>query len=223
MTQIQAFFWDYDNTILETVEAHIHKHRVILAKNGIELSDAFHQRIYENNGYQNWAWMKEELGLKVAQKEYLEAVDTEFQRHLETLEMRPGVAELFKLIDGLDIPQAIVTNARRNSAEPVLRAKNILPMMQFVLFKEDYEGKKPDPMPYLTGFKKMESLLEVPLEPKRCIAIEDDPKGVESANKAGAIVIHRRLRETEAPSPYAHYSCFHEEDFIRIVRALILI
>lgn len=218
---IQAFFWDYDNTILETAEAHWNKHRIILAQCGIELPEMYRQQIYENNGSQNWEWIKNELGLKVPEKEYLEAVDSEFQKHLAALEMRSGVAELFKLIDDLGIPQAIVTNARRASAEPVLKKKGIIPCMKFVLFKDDYEGRKPEPAPYLAGFKKMESIMGKTLNPKQCIVVEDDPKGVESAHKAGAIVIHRKLSEAEADSPFANYSCFHQEDFMRLVRNLL--
>ena len=219
---IQAVFWDYDNTILSTAEAHWKKHQIALAKEGIQLDEMFRCRIYENNGYQNWAWMKGELGLKIPEKEYLQIIDEEFHRYIDALEMRPGVPELFDMFKRLKIPQAIITNSRRASAEPVLRSKKIMPFMEFVLFKEDYEGRKPDPSPYLAGFKKMEVMTGYVIEPKRCIAIEDDPKGVESASKAGAIVIHRRLREDEPSSSYAEYSCFNKNEFVKIVENLIL-
>lgn len=217
---IQGFFWDYDNTILETAEAHWNKHQVVLARYGIELNEIYRKRIYENNGNQNWEWLKDQLGLKVPQKEYLQEVDFEFQQQMNHLEMRPGVASLFTWIDESGIPQAIITNARRDSAEPVLNEKQIAPLMKFILFKEDYEGRKPDPAPYLAGFKKMAELMGQPIDPKRCIAVEDDPKGVESAHRAGAIVIHRKLAEHEKDSHLADYCCFHESDFINIVRSL---
>ncbi len=220
---IQAFFWDYDNTIFETADAHWHKHRVVLKQHGIELNEILRKRIYENNGYQNWAWMKEELGLKIPQKEYLEAVDGEFQRHMSKLHMRPGVAELIKLINQLGIPQAIITHARRDSAEPVLKAKEIMPLIRFVLFKEDYKGSKPEPTPYLIGIEKMNNMIGKSLNPKESIAIEDDPKGIESAHKAGLIVIQRKLSEDQPDSPDADYCCFHQEDFVRIVKRLLQI
>lgn len=214
---IQAVFWDYDNTILATAEAHWKKHQVVLLGLGIELSEIYRQQIYENNGNQNWAWMSKDLGLAVPEKEYLAAVDGEFQRHMLSLEMRPGVADLFELLNQRGIPQAIITNARRDSAKPVLDGKNITPLMQFVLFKEDYSGRKPEPTPYLQGFQKMGEILRCVLDPKRCLAIEDDPKGVESAHRAGAIVIHRKLDPEDPPAPYADYSCFHSEDLFKIV------
>jgi HAD superfamily hydrolase (TIGR01509 family) len=218
---ILALFWDYDNTILETAEAHWKKHCHVLALQGIELKEAHRQRVYENNGNQNWQWMHDELGLNVPRKEYLEAIDAEFQHHLLSLEMRSGVREIFSMAIELKIPQAIVTNARRDSAEPVLKEKKIDSLMKFALFKEDYEGRKPDPAPYLAALKKMEAVLGATLNPKDCLAIEDDPKGVESAHLAGLTVIHRKLHEEDPASPYADYSCFQERDFIKIVTHLL--
>jgi len=216
---VQAFFWDYDNTILETAESHWIKHQVVLAKYGITLKEVFRKRVYENNGYQNWAWMKDELGLEVSQEEYLKEIDLEFQKHITDLEMRSGVAELFELLESLEIPQAIITNARRDSAEPILKAKGILPKMKFVLYKEDYEGRKPDPTPYLAGIQMMQEAIKGPIS--TYIAIEDDPKGVESAFKAGAIVIHRKLTEDAIPTPYAHYTCFTKDDLLKIALTLL--
>lgn len=218
---IQAVFWDYDNTIATTAEAHWKKHLTVLAKQGIELNERFRKRVYENNGNQNWKWMKDELGLQVAEKEYLDEVDCEFQRYMSELEIRPGITEIFTLIQELHIPQAIITNARKNSAKPILDSKGITPFMEFILFKEDYEGRKPQPAPYLCGLKKMEETLGKTLDPHRCIAIEDDPNGVESAHHAGIIVIHRKLNEKDAESPYANYCCYHKEDLIRIVKQLL--
>lgn len=217
---MQAVFWDFDNTIIDTASAHWKKHHTILSRQGIQLNPSYQKRIYENNGSQNWKWLHEELGLKMAEKEYLEAIDFEFQQNMHNLEMRPGVLELLQTIKQLNIPQAIVTNARRNSAKPLIDQKNISPFMQFILFKEDYEGRKPDPAPYFRAFEKMETFLNKPLEPKRCLVIEDDPKGVESAHKAGATVIHRKLHEEGSNSPYADYCCFHTEAFLTFTNKL---
>lgn len=218
---VQAFFWDYDNTILETAEAHWNKHRVVLAKHGLTLNKSFRQRVYENNGSQNWEWMKETLGLKVGQREYLEAIDEEFQRHMMDLQLRPGIEEIFKLLIDLKVPQAIITNGRRQSVEPVLHQKNIFSLMSFVLCKEDYDGRKPDPQPYFLGFQKMEAFIRGPVCPARCIVVEDDPKGVESAHKAGAIVIQRKLHENQPDCQYANYRCHKKQDFIAIVKHLL--
>lgn len=218
---IAAIFWDYDNTILETAEAHWKKHVHVLNLQGIELNESHRKRVYENNGTQNWQWMHEELGLNMPQNEYLEAIDTQFQVYLDKLEMRSGVEKIFSIAESNNIPQAIVTNARKSSAEPVLKAKKINALMKFILFKEDYQGRKPDPTPYLEALKKMQTVLGTSLRPKDCLAIEDDPKGVESAHRAGLTVIHRKLKEDSVSCPQADYCCFHEEEFVNIVTNLL--
>lgn len=218
---IQAVFWDYDNTIISTAEAHWKKHKTVLARHGIELNESFRKRIYENNGNQNWAWLKSELGLTVPENEYLAEIDLEFQKHMIDLETRSGVTELFNLIGKLGIPQAIITNARKNSAKPVLDAKHITSRMKFILFKEDYDGRKPEPTPYMRGFEKMETILGKKIDPKKCLVIEDDPNGVESAHKAGSIVIQRKLNMNESNSPYASHCCFDESEFINTVRRIL--
>lgn len=219
--KIQALFWDYDNTILETAEAHWNKHAFVLANHGIILNEEFKQKIYENNGSQNWQWIKNELGLKLKEKEYLKVIDAEFQQHMLQLKMRPGIEHLIDLIAAHRIPQAIITNARRDSAEPVLHQKKILSKMNFILYKEDYEGRKPEPTPYLKGFQTMEKIIGEPLIPCRCIAVEDDPKGVESASKAGAIVVHRKLNRNVEDCIFANHNCFYEQDFIDLILKLL--
>ncbi len=219
---IQAIFWDYDNTILESAEAHWNKHLKVLSRMGIPLDEKHRRRIYENNGNQNWSWMKEELGLKTPEKEYLQEIDREFHKEMCSLKFRPGVQELFEVFNDLEIPQAIITNARRDSAEPVLRDKKLLGWMKFVLYKEDYEGRKPDPEPYLKGLSMMGERLGYPLDPKKCLAIEDDPKGVESASRAGLLVVQRKLKQNEPDSPFAHYCCYQADEFVGIVKSIVL-
>ena len=68
---IKFVFWDSDNTLVETAEHHWRKHFEILKAHDIALGDQYRERVYTNNGSQNWNWMKEELGLKLDEKTYL--------------------------------------------------------------------------------------------------------------------------------------------------------
>lgn len=215
---IEAVFWDYDNTILETAEAHWNKHKICLARHGIELAEQYRQRIYHNNGNQNYDWMNTELGLIIPREQYLSEIDTEFQKHMIAYPMREGIEDAFDYLADKKIPQCIVTNARTASAKPVLEAKNITGRMVFTLYKEDYEGRKPDPLPYLTAIKKMEEHIGKSLTPRNCLAIEDDPKGVESAHRAGLTVIHRKLSKDQDPCEYANHVCHSTDDFLKLIK-----
>jgi HAD superfamily hydrolase (TIGR01509 family) len=218
---IYAVLWDYDNTLFATAQAHWSKHEVVLAKHGIILGSEHKQRVYDNNGNQNWQWLYEELNLRVSKDQYIKEIDDEFKKHISRIELRSGVLGLLKKIKDCQIIQAIVTNGRKSSVESVLKANGIDHFMKFILYKEDYEGRKPEPAPYLTALGRLEELMQKPLESKKCIAIEDDPNGVESAHKAGLTVIHRKLFQKAPDSAYADYSCYSEADFAAVVHHLI--
>ncbi len=217
MQNIQAVFWDYDNTILETAQGHWEKHFVTLKKYGINLDEKYRQKIYHNNGSQNWQWINKELNLKIPEQQYLNEIDSYFQNKMTNLPYREGVEEAFKYFTKKKIPQAIVTNGRTASVKPILEGKGINKIMKFILYKEDYDGRKPEPTPYLTAIKKMEEIIGKKLNPKQCLAIEDDPKGVESAHKAGMTVIHRKLSQNQAPCKIADYIAFTKNDFLNVI------
>lgn len=223
-TLTQAVFWDYDNTLIATAEAHWHKHQIVLQRYDIVLEEKHRPLIYSYNGNQNWEWMNRDYRLeeKVSKENYLYQVDEVFKQTMVDLPFRPGVTEAIALIKSLGIPQGIVTNARRLSAAPLLEAKRISSEMVFILYSEDYIGKKPLPDPYLKGLEIMQAHVNQPIAAMHCLAIEDDPKGVESAKKAGLTTIHRKLKLEDAPSPFADHSCFDGGDFLQIIQSFLI-
>lgn len=218
---ICALFWDFDNTLIETAQAHWDKHVNVLKDLGITLDPIYKRRVYENNGYQNWLWMHQELGLTLPESQYLQAIDEEFQKVIEHLKIRDGASEILELAKSLKIPQAIITNARKTSAEPVIKSKGLAAYMEFILYKEDYEGRKPSPSPYLKGLEKMQEGLQKALDPQNCLAIEDDPKGVEAAKKANLCVVQRPISNHETKCPFADYSTYEKDSFINLISQLL--
>ena len=193
MTEILYVFWDSDNTLVETAEHHWHKHVETLKNHGINLSDQYRQKIYENNGAQNWAWITEELTLNIPQEEYLNQIDQWYFDHIDEINIRSGVLEAIQHFKSNDIPQGVVSNGRRRSVMAALEAKSLAPNFDFILCKEDYEGRKPDPAPYLAALQKMEKLHGEKIDPATCLVIEDDPLGVKAGESAGMPVFYRPI------------------------------
>jgi len=79
-----------------------------------------------------------------------------------------------------------------------LEAKKLAPSFDFILCKEDYEGRKPEPTPYLTALKKMEELYGETIDPKNCLVIEDDPLGVQAGEAAGMTVLYRPIGDEKS-------------------------
>lgn len=91
---------------------------------------------------------------------------------------RPGARELLGDLRAAGVPLALVTMSYVPLAEAVVAA---LPAGTFdaVVTGDAVTHGKPHPEPYLTGAAR------VGAEPSRCVAIEDSPPGLASAEAAG--------------------------------------
>ncbi len=197
---IETVFWDSDNTLVDTAEHHWRKHFETLKKHGIALDDQWRNRIYTNNGAQNWEWLRGDLGLNVPLEAYLNEIDQWYFDHIEEIAVRDGIHEALAIFEKEDLPMAVVSNGRRRSVMAALEAKDLVKHFRFVLCIEDYKGRKPEPGPYLAAKTKMQQALGQEFLPANCLVIEDDPKGVESGLAAGMKVLHRGIddRDTRA-------------------------
>lgn len=188
---INYIFWDSDNTLVDTAAHHWNKHFETLKMHGIHLGDEWQERIYTNNGGQNWEWISSELGLSLPKEQYLDEIDGWYYRHIDQINIRDGILDALKIADDAGIPMCVVSNGRRRSVMAALEAKNLAFCFKFILCIEDYEGRKPDPTPYLAAKTKMQQIFGHEIDPKECLVVEDDPKGVQSGTSAGMIVYHR--------------------------------
>lgn len=197
--RINYVFWDSDNTLVDTYTHHWRKHFETLKTLGIYLDDKWKERIYTNNGAQNWEWLGAELGLNVTKNDYLDMIDGWYYRHIEDITPRTGIPDALDLFDEKKIPMGVVSNGRKRSVMAALEAKSLVSRFKFILTIEDYEGRKPDPAPYLSAKTKMQQITGRAIAPEECLVIEDDPKGVEAGLSAGMNVIHRKIGDDDVP------------------------
>ena len=221
MSKARYIFWDSDNTLAENGELHWRKHLEVARNYGVKLTDAHRTAIYQNNGSQNWEWITRDLGLKVKKETYLEEIDRWYADHVATIPLRPGIAEALDMFAAAGCRQCVVSNGRRNSVLLALNAREIVSRFEFILCKEDYEGRKPSPLPYLTAIRKMEDTANDSIYTHECLAIEDDPLGVTSASGAGMRVIHRRLHRNDPQAAEAIVSVYDEQEFLSACRSFI--
>jgi HAD superfamily hydrolase (TIGR01509 family) len=95
---------------------------------------------------------------------------------------RPGARELLLSLHAAGVPCALVTMSYARLADAVVRA---LPAGVFaaVVPGDQVRHGKPHPEPYLTAAQRLG------VAPQECVAIEDSPPGVRSAQAAGAAVV----------------------------------
>ena len=216
---INYIFWDSDNTLIDTFALHWAKHLNTLQKHGIALDDKYKPRIHHNNGQQNWEWMTAELGLLVPQHDYLAEIDEWYAKNANKLQFLEGVEEALQYFQDKGFKQCVVSNGRRSSVLPAHKALGTEKYFEFILCKEDYEGRKPDPAPYLTALNKMSAIEGRDIAPSECLAIEDDPLGVEAAKRAGFTTIYRPTSLVSQTSEFADYIV--TDSFLKTIHSVI--
>ncbi len=95
--------------------------------------------------------------------------------------MMPGARELVAEVGAAGLPCALVTSAQRDLMEAVLGTTGVA--FTATVCAGDVQRGKPDPEPYLLAA----GLLGV--DPGGCVALEDSPNGIASAEAAGCAVI----------------------------------
>ena len=117
--------------------------------------------------------------------------DALYQRYLATEDIEvPGVEDVLADLSGL-VRMAVVTTAKRTDVQLIHRDRRILPFMDFVLVREDYEHSKPHPEPYLTALERFGAT------PDEALVVEDSARGLAAAVAAGiaCVVVHHDLMQ----------------------------
>ncbi|MFF2773882.1 HAD-IA family hydrolase [Streptomyces sp. NPDC058052] len=98
---------------------------------------------------------------------------------------RPGALALLTALARDGVPAALVTASPRSVADTVLQALGALGAPEFAVSvtADDTERTKPEPDPYLAACRALG------VDPARCVAVEDTPTGVASAEAAGCTVL----------------------------------
>lgn len=95
--------------------------------------------------------------------------------------LRPGAPELLAEVAAAGLPHALVTSSERRFMDAVLARTGL--RFDVLVCANDVSMTKPDPEPYLLAAKLLGA------GPARCVALEDSPNGVASAEAAGCQVI----------------------------------
>ena len=172
----KAIFWDNDGVLMETEHLYYRANAEALARCGIELTLEMFRDISLGRGESVLALAgAAETGIRPWRDDrYHELLGYEAAVIL-------GVHDTLSRLHG-QLPMAIVTSCRRLHFEQMHRQSGLTGYFDFILTREDYRNSKPDPEPYLTACSR------AGLQPGECLAVEDSPRGVQSAAAAGLAV-----------------------------------
>ena len=153
----QAFLFDLDGTLVDSVYQHVLAWQEALDGAGIELSVwRLHRKVGMSGGLMANALLRE-TGREVTQEEAsrLRKLHAEaYARRTNQVRLLPGTSELLSLLTKLHVPWAVATSGYAESAAPTLRLLQ-LPDGVPVITRDVVERAKPDPDLFLAAAERL--------------------------------------------------------------------
>ena len=177
MKYYDIILWDNDGVLVATEHLYLQANREALATVGIELNDADFARSSLSEGASVL-----ELATHLDRRQRTNLRDERNHRYHKLLESTdvtiPGIRTTLESLHGL-YQMAIVTTSLGEHFAAAHRHAGLTRYFDFILTREDYRRSKPDPEPYLTALQRTGTA------PSRCLVIEDTPRGLLAARRAG--------------------------------------
>jgi HAD superfamily hydrolase (TIGR01509 family) len=176
---LQAVLFDMDGTLVDTERLWWEAVQEVAVSLGRPLTEADQPEVLGRPVEHTAAW----LGGLTGQPGLADRLHTEFGERVRTgIVPRPGALALLDALAREGVPIALVTASPRTVADSVLAVLGA-ERFRVSVTADDTERTKPAPDPYLAACRALG------VDPARCVAVEDTPTGVSSAEAAGCTVL----------------------------------
>lgn len=187
---IRGILWDNDGVLVDSEQGYFEVNREFFATLGIELTEKnyFDWFMCDNRGA--WHLLSERGATPEQVDAYRRRRNALYAERLKTMPepATPGASAALARL-GARVPMGVVTSSRREHFDAIHDRLDLVGYFRFVLTIEDYQNSKPAPDPYLLGLRRLG------VSAGECLAIEDSPRGLQSALAAGirCLVLRRPM------------------------------
>ncbi|WP_322103047.1 HAD family hydrolase [Paraburkholderia sp. J41] len=170
MRQQTAFLFDLDGTLVDSVYQHVLAWKDALDAEGIELSV---WRIHRRIGMSGGLFMNQllrETGTSISPERIARLQQghaAAYKRHAAQVRPLPGARALLDALTAAQVPWAIATSGRIETAAVNLEALGVDPAATTVVTRDQVRHAKPDPDLFIAAAER----LNVPIE--RCLVVGD--------------------------------------------------
>jgi HAD superfamily hydrolase (TIGR01509 family) len=181
-----AFLFDLDGTLVDSVYNHVRAWHLALREEGIELSVwRIHRKIGMSGGLFTNQLLRE-LGISL-KPETIRRLRARHAEHFLTLAGEvvplPGAKELLRQLGDLDLPWAIATSGRMETASANLQSLGVDPTSATVVTRDQVNYAKPDPDLFVEAARRLGTI------PQGSYVIGDSIWDMIAAARCGALGI----------------------------------
>jgi len=158
-----SFLFDLDGTLVDSVYHHVLAWREALETEGIDLSVwRVHRKIGMSGGLLTNILLREtQVDIDPARVERLQRLHAEaYKRNLANVRPLPGATALLAALTSAQIPWAIATSGRLETAAPVLEKLGVDLSRTPVITRDQVKFAKPEPDLFIAAAER----LDVPIE-----------------------------------------------------------
>jgi beta-phosphoglucomutase len=189
---IQAIFFDFNGVIIDDEPLHMKAYQDVLATEGIKLTQEEYMTML---GMDDETFVRaafERAGLALSDEAAVNVIAREAEAHRKMIEeelpLFPGAVTFVKAASR-HYETGVVSMARREAIEYVLRRANLAHAFSIVVSAEGAPACKPDPWCYERALEllneRRREARRLPLLANECLVIEDSPPGIKSGRAAG--------------------------------------
>jgi HAD superfamily hydrolase (TIGR01549 family) len=158
-----AFLFDLDGTLVDSVYQHVLAWREALETEGIDLSVwRVHRKIGMSGGLLTNILLREtQVDIDPARVERLQRLHAEaYKRNLANVRPLPGATALLTALTNAQIPWAIATSGRLETAAPVLEKLGVDLSRTPVITRDQVKFAKPEPDLFIAAAERLDVRIE---------------------------------------------------------------
>jgi len=191
-SQSSAVIFDMDGVLLDSEPLHYEAVRQALAEQGVDFPFDDYARYLGTTLTSTWDELCERYPITMTLEQFEARYNADVLKQYQAgAPLIRGARELVEQLREAAVPIAVASSSHRLWVNAALRGAGLSRYFDQTTAGDEVSMGKPSPEIYLKAAKKLG------IDPARCIAIEDAPAGVESANAAGMKVVLVRSELTQ--------------------------
>jgi beta-phosphoglucomutase len=189
LSALQGIILDFDGVVADSEPLHLRAFQQVLAEEGILLTAGdYYSRYLGYDDVGMFQALARDGNLPMTDTRITELVARKGEK-MQAMMHGDGVlfpgAIAFIQTAAAAVPLAIASGALRHEIMEIVEAAGVAGLFMAIVAAGDTPQSTPSPAPYLLAFERLRQGSGRPIEPHRCVAVEDSHWGLESARRAG--------------------------------------